>query len=428
MDLFIIGLFLQELSFDHNLLMTHRSLESYRHFADIFYFINKLTDKIVMDINCVHFDTCSGCALNRRVNFPAHYIEAQKFFHEKGIPDLKIYCGAVSGWRCRAKLAVRGNSINPLIGLFKEGSHEVVEIPQCRVHHPSINRAIEIIRQWMIEEGVDPYNEQVGGGLLRYVQITVDPNSSKAQVVLVYNIVSSDQLTKTMNSSLESLWRGLGTLGHSLWLNFNARKDNLIFDQVWSLFAGEEFLRVSLFENEISFHPASFVQANLEMFKVLLDHVRDSLQKKKVVTEFYAGVGAIGFSLLEFCDYVRCVEIVPIAKRCFEETLKRLPTEYLSKISFIAEGAERQTALIELSDVVIVDPPRKGLDHLMLKALCGAKRPEQLIYISCGWSSFKRDCEKLLQSGWIIDKAAAFLFFPGSEHIEILAIFKNNNK
>jgi tRNA/tmRNA/rRNA uracil-C5-methylase (TrmA/RlmC/RlmD family) len=74
--------------------------------------------------------------------------------------------------------------------------------------------------------------------------------------------------------------------------------------------------------------------------------------------------------------------------------------------------------------VVIVDPPRKGLEKELLNALCDNKELNNIIYVSCGWEAFKSDCLALLQAGWRLAHAEAFLFFPGSEHIEVLAVFE----
>jgi len=78
------------------------------------------------------------------------------------------------------------------------------------------------------------------------------------------------------------------------------------------------------------------------------------------------------------------------------------------------------------TDIVIVDPPRKGLDYQVLDALCQTKGPSQILYLSCGPVSFQRDCEKLFAHGWKVDNAEAYLFFPGSNHVEILCSLKRS--
>ena len=73
-------------------------------------------------------------------------------------------------------------------------------------------------------------------------------------------------------------------------------------------------------------------------------------------------------------------------------------------------------------NTIVVDPPRKGLERKFLDAICNAKQLKRLIYVSCGWESFKRDCALLCRS-WRLSQAELFLFFPGTEHLEVLAIF-----
>ena len=72
---------------------------------------------------------------------------------------------------------------------------------------------------------------------------------------------------------------------------------------------------------------------------------------------------------------------------------------------------------------MIVDPPRKGLDHCLFSALREASTVQQLLYISCGWEAFKEDCRRLCEEGWQIQSADGYLFFPGSNHVELLVCF-----
>jgi 23S rRNA (uracil1939-C5)-methyltransferase len=86
---------------------------------------------------------------------------------------------------------------------------------------------------------------------------------------------------------------------------------------------------------------------------------------------------------------------------------------------------EKSLRLLKTSEVIVVDPPRKGLETFVLDAI-DQSQAEQLIYLSCSTSSFIRDCGRLLKSGWSIEKAFGYLFFPGSNHVETLCILKRN--
>lgn len=99
------------------------------------------------ELHCPHFKACDGCSLSTSVDKPPLYHEASQFFAERSLQAFPSVLNAVHGWRCRAKLAVRGSAGKPRIGLFKEGSHDVVPIPDCAIHHPRINEAAELITQ-----------------------------------------------------------------------------------------------------------------------------------------------------------------------------------------------------------------------------------------------------------------------------------------
>jgi 23S rRNA (uracil1939-C5)-methyltransferase len=377
-----------------------------------------------MEIHCPHFKICSGCALELGVERSKSFENANNFFLNHQLSNLSLETGHAEGWRCRARLAIRGTSTKPLIGLFEEGTHQVVDIPFCKIHHPLINQAIQTLRHWIIEEKLSPYDELKGAGLLRYVQLTIERHSQRVQLVLVLNCASIEEVDplifERLKTSFPSLW-------HSLWVNFNKRRDNLIFSSQWLFIFGDLWLWESIRGQKIYFHPESFMQANPEMFERLLMKMETFIPQNAALIEFYAGVGAIGLSLIPHCKEIVCVEIVPIAKDCFEKSRAFLSEEQRQRISFYTAAAKAQIVLLDKAwDVVVVDPPRKGLERPFIQALCAAKNLKRLIYVSCGWESFKRDCEILLKSSWKLVNAELFLFFPGSEHLEILAVFESD--
>ena len=84
------------------------------------------------ELGCSHFPECSGCHLATSVFDPPIVTQAREFFASRGYNDFTTVSGPVHGWRCRARLAVRGKPGSPVIGLFKRGTHETVPIPECR--------------------------------------------------------------------------------------------------------------------------------------------------------------------------------------------------------------------------------------------------------------------------------------------------------
>jgi hypothetical protein len=128
------------------------------------------------ELGCPHFTTCSGCTIEDNIERPPLADRASTFFSERGIQQFNVTCTGIHNWRCRARLAVRGTPGKVTLGLFKEGSHEVVDIPDCKVHHPRITQAVRLLQQLISACRIEPYTESRSAGQLRYVQLTALPS------------------------------------------------------------------------------------------------------------------------------------------------------------------------------------------------------------------------------------------------------------
>ncbi|KAJ7974787.1 RNA methyltransferase [Quillaja saponaria] len=416
-----------------------------------------------------------GCTHELNLHRPSIADEATDFFKSIGVSGFSFDSCKLWGWRCRAKLAVRGSSINPLIGLYQEGTHNVVDIPDCKAHHPNINAAVELLKQGITEVGVEPHDEDEGTGDLRYIQMAVTTyntslpaaaryKNGKVQVSLVWNSrnensPSSDKL----NALANFLWRKGGPrsnfhLIHSVWVNFQTSTNNIIFGNRWRHLLGERDFWEHVGGIDISLAPSSFGQANTRAFDILLRKLHKYLPQ-------------------ESADLLNALRLTKIAKVSFEKTIERLPIPIEGSITWHHADASREPlSWLVGSDVVVIDPPRKGLDPSLIGLLrnissveCKVKStsqssnstfkeekrpwvlrarddsvhigsktisenslqslPQTLIYISCGWERFKEDCKSLLSSkAWHLEKAHGFNFFPGTLSIEVLAVFKRDLK
>ncbi len=375
-----------------------------------------VADRENKSLDCVHFQQCAGCVFEKTLDDFSLVREAKTFFFNKGLEAVPVYYFGAHDWRTRAKLAVRGSLKNPEIGLFEKNSHQVLSIPQCRVHHPAINKAVESVRRWMVECCVTPYRESDRSGALRYIQCSVERSSGKVQLALVCN----KPLPK---EAVQKLWDEF-PIWQSIWVNENQRTDNVIFGSDWKLLFGSEWLWEKLAGVDCCFHPAGFAQANLTAFEALLKRVGEWISPNKRVVEYYAGAGVIGLSLAAKGCFVSCYEVNAACEPAFNESKKRLESK---TISWNCSPTENALQGIEDYDVVVIDPPRKGLDKRTLEVLKGLNKGTQLVYVSCGWSSFVRDCGVLLDSGWKLLKGEIYIFFPGSDHIETLSLFEKIN-
>ncbi|PPD73252.1 hypothetical protein GOBAR_DD29819 [Gossypium barbadense] len=363
-------------------------------------------------LQCPHFESCSGCTHEFNLHRPVIVDEASNFFKGLGVSDFTFDSCRLWGWRCRAKLAVRGSSENPLIGLYQEGTHNVVDIPQCKAHHPNINAAVELLRKGVRELNIEPYDEDQGTGDLRYVQMAVTTHNTalpaveryrngRVQVALVWNSRNEKSSNSDkLNALANFLWRNGGSrsklhLIHSVWANFQTSTNNVNGDIFWGKGISGSMLGGLIYP---WIPPVSAKQTH---------------------------------------GSVKCIEINKESKPSFEKTVDRLPKSIEGSISWHnADTSIDPLSWLVGSDVIVIDPPRKGLDTTLIDALRTIsshkvkpslksssnikeeKRPwvlrererakeasvqvgretisedpqslpETLIYISCGWESFK---------------------------------------
>lgn len=339
---------------------------------------------------------------------------------QHGLPPVPVLSGASRGFRHRARLAIRGRLGAPKIGLFELGTHRVVHIPNCVVQHPLINRVAGVVRKALVDARLTAYSDTAQLGLARYLQVVVERSSQSAQVVLVGNSADASPFT----ACFELIRERLGSDLHSLWWNGNTAPQNAILGPEFQRFCGPECVIEHFGGGPIHYPPGAFGQNNLEVFGQIVDHVRAQIPEGARVSEFYAGVGAIGLSVLSRVAELRLNEIGKASLRGLEQGLASLAANERAKISLHPGSAGDACAAALEADVVIADPPRKGLDAALADFLV-EHPPERFIYVSCGLNSLLDDVKRLTAQGSLRLRAlAAFDQMPFTEHVETVARFE----
>lgn len=319
------------------------------------------------------------------------------------------------GFRLKAKLAVRGTCCDPCIGLFKEGTHDIIDKQGCYLHHPVINRCIEHVKTLVKELRIAPYDEKAHRGILRYLQCLVN-DLDQLQVVLVASEIdeSIKQLAKRLSFDLKAV---------SIWINVQNQVTNTIFSEHFELVCNEKWLSYHLFEKRIVFHPGSFCQANLTAFSVLLKDVENYLTKTSKALDLYAGVGLFGLVFEKYFDHIVFAETNHFSYEAYLENQKAFS---FSKGTYFVDDAKKVLKQHLDADVVFVDPPRKGLEKSIKPDLACLQKGAKLFYISCGAKSLMRDLKELFELGFSLEFAKSYQFFPGSAELETLCVFVKN--
>ena len=403
-------------------------------------------------VNCKHDKECSGCVtkLDEPSLLDTEVIEsAKEFFASKSIkancaiPDGKDSVFSVvqptssASWRTHAKLAAA--PAHPFLGgvkfgLYKARSHEVIPIPDCVVHHPAINEAMEVLAGASKKTKVTAYCDPVavsqkkkgkkgggrggggggkggggshgnlkgGEGMLRYVQMSVERSTGKVSCSLVWNASEYKHTQPALSRLVKEMKRINPSIWHSIWVHCNDSNGNAIFSKAtgkWDKVVGMEYLTEKMLvggkaaagsggASKLYFTPKVFRQGNIDGFEIIAKTVGDIVKSKKgkKVCELYAGVGLIGLSMWnnqagskQQFEWLRCSDSNPHNLPCFERARGSIEAKngdgrgsLKGKISYRVASASEALSAGDCvgADTLIVDPPRSGLDEETLGHLC----------------------------------------------------------
>lgn len=335
---------------------------------------------------------------------------------DAGIPAPVAVEGAAGGHRHRARLAVRGRAASPKIGIFQEGSHRIADIPRCVVHHPLVNDVAAAVKSAIRRTATPPYADAPHRGALRYLQVVVERASGRAQVVLVGNGVAPAPLA-ALAGEVE---RRLGPSLHSLWWNGQPERTNAILGPHWHRWSGPDAVRETIGGAEVFFPPGAFGQNNLPLADAVVAQVQAWVPDGTVVTEFHAGCGSIGLGLLPRVAVLRCNEVAPESLAGLAMGIAASPAG--SRARVLAGAAAAHLDALDGAGVVIVDPPRKGLEPALLDRLVAAP-PARLVVVSCGVDAFLREAVAL-RTSMVLRALVPFALFPFTAHVETVALFE----
>jgi 23S rRNA (uracil1939-C5)-methyltransferase len=326
-------------------------------------------------------------------------------------------------WRQRARLAVRGRAHSPKIGLFAPGTHDVVDIPRCGIHHPLINRVAGALKQALRDTQTSPYRERHHAGLVRYLQVVVERPSQRAQVVVVCNSREPESFAPVAER-LQSL---LGDSLHSLFWNGQPERSNTILGPHWRRLLGEEAVCEEIAGAHIVFPPGAFGQANLDLCDQLVAQIGTWLADSREVADIYSGCGALGLPRLAAGARVHFNERGEDSLRGLRASLALRSPEEQGRARVHAGDADDLRDLARAlgdCDAVILDPPRRGIGPGLLGRL-SEEPPERLVYVSCGLPAFLKQARTLIEGGRLrMTQLEVFALFPHTEHVETLALFE----
>lgn len=379
---------------------------------------------------CKYFKKCGGCKL-QHMNY-----ETQLDFKWERVKDCIKKIGGLSEdlveypigmeenpykYRNKVQLPIGMDKSKPVLGFYAPRSHDIIDIEKCLIQEEDANKISKITREWIEEFNIMPafvdgkFNKK---GLLRHVMIRKGFKTGEVMVVIVAtrkDLKHIDELIKKLEFHVEGL--------KSVVLCVNAKDTNVILTPECYTLWGEDYIQDYIGDFKFNISPLSFFQVNPMQTEVLYNKVLEyaELTGKETVFDAYCGTGSITLFLSQKAKKVYGVEIVEPAIINARENAKMnnvSNTEF-----FVGKSEEVIPKLIKegvKADVIVVDPPRKGCDIKLLKAI-GETKPERVVYVSCDPSTLARDLKILDELGYKTEKVQPVDMFPQTAHIENIA-------
>ena len=350
-----------------------------------------------------------------------------------GIPEEEINMKPILGmeepWRYRNKAQFpigRDREGRIIAGFYAARSHRIVECRDCLLGVTENKKILDIIIRFMEDHGIEPYDEERHKGLVRHVLIRKGFATGELMVCIVINGTGisgrgGEDLGEMLTKQL-LLIPGMT----SITLNVNREKTNVILgDRIINLY-GEGYITDYIGSVKYHISPLSFYQVNPVQTEKLYGTALAYADLKKgteVVWDLYCGIGTISLFLAQKAGKVYGVEIVPEAIRDARENaaLNGLAnTEF-----FVGKAEEVLPEQYEknhvTADVIVVDPPRKGLEQAVMDTML-RMAPRRIVYVSCNPATLARDLRYLLDGGYRLKKVRCCDMFPHASHVETVCL------
>ncbi len=317
-------------------------------------------------------------------------------------------------YRNKAQYPVAVHKNRAYAGFFKAGTHQVIENDRCLILPKEADQVKALVIDWMNQFRITVYDETTHKGLIRHIYVRRGAVSGQVLVCLVAN-------GRKLNRVEELIQRLKTVPGFTtLVLSVNTRSGNAILGDEFITLHGPGWIEDTLCGLTFRLSPRSFYQVNHHQAERLYDAAITAagITREDTVLDLYCGVGTITLAMSRAAGKVIGVEVIPQAVEDAKDNAKR---NGITNAEFLC--ADAGAAALELekqgvkADVVVVDPPRKGLNADAIEAIARFA-PRRLVYVSCDPATLARDVALLKEKGFVLKNAQAFDLFPRCAHVE----------
>ncbi|MDF7672283.1 23S rRNA (uracil(1939)-C(5))-methyltransferase RlmD [Lactobacillus sp. ESL0701] len=323
-----------------------------------------------------------------------------------------------TGYRNKAQVPVRTVNGQLEIGFFRRHSHDLVPLTNFFTTDPEIDRVLVAVRAILRASKVPAYDEIHNKGEVRYLDVRRSKANGEIMVILVCLHKDFPQLEK-IAAEIKKI-EGVT----SLVLNYNPKKTNVILGKADYLIFGKPQIVDQIGDVKFRISPESFFQINSLQTPRLYDLAikQADLKETDTVIDAYSGIGTIGLSVAKHVKSVRGIEVVRDAVKDANDNAEM--NDIHNAKYFVGKAEELMPRWADkgiTSDVIFVDPPRKGLTP---EFIAGAVKtgPKKIVYISCNPATLVRDLQEFQKLGYDFNRIDPVDMFPQTPHVEAVVV------
>ena len=309
----------------------------------------------------------------------------------------------------------------PVIGVFAQRTHDVIPMEKCLIQNPKSEEIAKTILQFIKDNKISVYNEKTGKGLFRHIVIKVGVKTNQIMCILVVNgktIPKEAQLVEELTSKFPQI--------KTIVKNINMRNTNVILGKENINIYGDGYIKDILGEYTFKISPLSFYQVNPVQAEKLynLGVKMAQITKQDTVFDLYCGIGTITLFMSKYAKKVYGIEIVEEAIKAAKENAKINNVDntefYAGDVEVVLDDLINNKGIS--ADIVMFDPPRKGLDRNSINNILKIK-PKKIVYISCNPATLIRDLT-FFEDQYDIKTIVPVDMFPFTSNVECVAVLE----
>ena len=385
--------------------------------------------KYRIEPDCDTYKRCGGCNL-RHINYDYTLKMKQamvqnlanKSLNEK--IEVKQTIGMENPFYYRNKLqypiGLNKNCKN-VMGVFANRTHDIIETDNCKIQNKEAQKVANEFIDILNEKDIVSYDEKKRKGSIRHIIVKIGINTNEIMCILVTN----EEKIKDEEYIVERLIKKFPNI-KSIIKNINSNNTNVILGEKNVLLYGNEYIKDRLGNFVFKISSKSFYQTNPIQTEILYKKAIEGakLNKEDILCDLYCGIGTIGIFASQFVKKVYGIEIVEEAIEMAKENAKE---NCIDNIEFMAGDVENvfEKMLIEKNvspTVIIVDPPRRGLDENTLNKLLELET-KRIVYVSCNPATLMRDVH-ILEEKYSICEIQPVDMFPFTSHVECVSVLQ----